>query len=446
MADAREPGNVSPEAAPDRVRERVSDADRDRTVTVLREHVVAGRLTLDEFSERVAVALEARTVGDLETCLAHLPDQIAPPAESQRRRPRRWFIAVMSGSRAKGRWRISGRTTAVALMGGCDIDLRHAEIDGAEVVISAVAFWGGIKVTVPEGFDVELEGFSFMGGRHLRLRNVPRIPGSPRIRIRGFAIMGGIDIRSRTSRTAYAIGESIVKHVVGSMSTVLPALTGASGAPMDLEALGRTIKEQLREQRVAMPGSRRSGERSEARPSGLTVTSDASGEGTITILFSDMADYAGMTERLGDVASRELLQDHHRLVRDNLQRHGGREIKVQGDGFMVAFGSVARSLRCAAEMQRAFLTYSESHEDRPIQIHIGVHTGEVIEQDDDFLGHTVIVASRLADAAGPGEILVSSVSEQLVERTEEFCFEDHREAVLKGLTRPQHVATLVWHE
>ena len=54
-----------------------------------------------------------------------------------------------------------------------------------------------------------------------------------------------------------------------------------------------------------------------------------------------MVDYAGMTERLGDNASRRVLHEHHRIVRDAVARNGGREIKVQGDGFMVAFGGVA---------------------------------------------------------------------------------------------------------
>jgi class 3 adenylate cyclase len=67
-----------------------------------------------------------------------------------------------------------------------------------------------------------------------------------------------------------------------------------------------------------------------------------------------------------------------------------------------------------------------------------------MEEDDDFLGHTVIVASRIASVAVPGEILVSALSAQLVERTDEFNFVDYREATLKGLTRPQQVATLVW--
>jgi class 3 adenylate cyclase len=157
-----------------------------------------------------------------------------------------------------------------------------------------------------------------------------------------------------------------------------------------------------------------------------------------------MVDYAGMTERLGDQMSRQLLREHHRIVRSLLERHGGREIKVQGDGFMVAFGGVARALRCAVDLQRAFLVYSQDHQNEPIQVHIGVHTGDAVEEDDDFLGHTVIVASRLATVAGPGEILVSSLSEQLVQGTGEFTFIEHRESVLKGMTRAQQSATLAW--
>jgi class 3 adenylate cyclase len=67
-----------------------------------------------------------------------------------------------------------------------------------------------------------------------------------------------------------------------------------------------------------------------------------------------------------------------------------------------------------------------------------------MEEDDDFLGHTVIVASRISDVAGPGEVLVSSLTAQMVERSEEFTFADQREITLKGLSRPQPVARLVW--
>jgi class 3 adenylate cyclase len=309
-----------------------------------------------------------------------------------------------------------------------------------------------------------------MGGRKLKLRNVPMVPGSPRIRVRGFAMMGGVHVRSKPTRATGEIGQSIVDHVLGAMDS-LPALTGASGEPVDLAALGRDIRDQVRAQRRAgrqrsderherherhAPGRPRYGAAGPPQPDGGAPSPESgssrsagdgapgSGEGTVTILFSDMVDYAGMTERLGDQVSRELLREHHLIVRQLLENHGGREVKVQGDGFMVAFGGVARALRCAADMQRAFLAYSAEHRDRPIQVHIGIHTGEAMEEEDDFLGHTVIVASRLADVAGPGEVLVSGLSAQLVERTEEFVFVDFRQATLKGLTRPQQVATLAW--
>jgi class 3 adenylate cyclase len=268
-----------------------------------------------------------------------------------------------------------------------------------------VAFWGGIRITVPEGFDVELRGFSFMGGRRLRLKDVPRIPGSPVIIVKAYSVMGGIDVRSRSSRSSRA-------------------------------ALARAVSENI------LAGRRRSrhSERVTALPGAGTATTD----GTVTILFCDMVDYAGLTERLGDRASRELLHEHHRIVRDAVARHGGREISVQGDGFMVAFGGAARALRCGVDIQKAFESYAPPNGPERIAVHIGIHTGDAVTEGDDLLGHTVIVASRLADVASPGEILVSSLSEQLVAGSGEFEFTAHREIALKGLARPQSGATLEW--
>jgi class 3 adenylate cyclase len=455
--------------------QRMADADRDRTVTLLREHVVDGRITLDEFSDRVGVALQARTRGELEEVMANLPDLAIPIEETRRRKARRWFIGVMSGAGAQGRWRISGRTTAIAVMGGCDLDLRHAEIDGPEIIITAIAIMGGINIVVPEGFDVELNVIPFMGGRNLKLRNVPLVPGSPRIVINGLAMMGGVDVKSRPSRTGKEIGQTIIDHVLGAVPN-MPSLSGSEG-PIDLDALKRDIREQIRASRNASRQSRHGHDHarhSHARhdqpgddvslgtsapvaptpppkPEAPAVngSDDAPrqpNEGTVTILFIDMVDYAGMTERLGDHGSREVLREQHRTVRELLGNHGGREVKVQGDGFMVAFGSAARALRCAGDMQRAFVAYTKDHQDTPIEVHIGIHTGEAMEEDDDFLGHTVIVASRLADVARPGEVLVSALSAQLVERTEEFHFVNYRQESLKGLTRPQQVATMLWSD
>jgi len=456
MAEWPEPAKQPPPTARPELAERVADADRDRTITMLREHVVDGRLTLDEFSERVGLALESRTRGDLDSVMENLPGTTPMVGDSSSRKTRRWHVAVMSGHEAKGRWRLGARTNAVAVMGGCDLDLRRAEIEGPEVVITAVAFWGGINITVPEGIDVELEGFSFMGGRSIKLRDVALVPGSPRIRVRGFAVMGGVDVRSKPNRSGKQALSS-VQSVLDSVSDVISGLP-ERGEPIDLRTLGHDIRRQIHatrrevhhQMRDDMLNRRRewSGFGSDPEPAPTAPEPPAAQptvtDGTVTIMFSDMVDYAGMTERLGDQISRELLREHHAIVRSMLERHGGREVKVQGDGFMVAFGGVARALRCAVDVQRAFSSYSQSHGERPIQVHIGVHTGDAVEEDDDFLGHTVIVASRLAAVAGPGEILVSSLSELLVQGTGEFTFVDHRDTELKGMTRAQGSATLAW--
>ncbi len=377
-------------------------------MTQLREHVVEGRLTLDEFSERVGLALQAKTRGDLEAVMTDLPlpaaGLVPEPVVAPPRKKRRWHVAIMSGHSTKGRWRISGKTNAVAVMGGCDMDLRRAEIDGPEVEITAFAFWGGIDILVPEGFDVDLQGFSFMGGRSLRLKDVPIVPGSPRIVVRGFAVMGGIDVKSRPNRS----GRALTRGGRAEVTDVLPEDSASQTAEL------------------------------------ATVDADFGTDGTVTILFCDMVDYAGMTERLGDQASRRVLHEHHRIVREAVARHGGREVKVQGDGFMVAFGGVARALRSAIDIQRAVGASVPEEASAPIAVHIGVHTGDAVAEGDDYLGHTVIVASRLADVAGPGEILVSSLSEQLVQGSGEFTFDDHRETRLKGMARAQQSATLAW--
>jgi class 3 adenylate cyclase len=478
-------------STPDRgLTERVADADRDRTVTLLREHVVEGRLTLDEFSERMGAALEAKTRGELVAVMADLPTTgsvpTASPTTATSRKTSRWHIAVMSGHSTRGRWRIGAKTKAVAVMGGCDMDLRRAEIEGPEVEITAIAFWGGIEIIVPEGFDVELRGFSFMGGRSLRLRDVPIVPGSPRIIVRGFAVMGGIEVKSRPNRSSKQIGRSTSSMVQDALDSAAAytqdALNAAADAtpdgPVDLAALGRQIRRELHAQRHAykhVDRRQRRGDSAAAAgppapptppappfstststpsstptPSSEPATFEASDDqaplpnvGTVTILFCDMVDYAGMTERLGDNASRRVLHEHHRIVRDAVARNGGREIKVQGDGFMVAFGGVAPAMRCAIDTQRACRDHVTT-EGEKIAVHIGIHTGDAVVEDDDYLGHTVIVASRLADAASPGEILVSSLSEQLVQGSGEFSFDGHRETPLKGMARAQLSATLNW--
>lgn len=177
---------------------RLSDAERDAVALRLREAAVDGRLTLAELSERLERAYGARTSGELEPVVADLPATPTPPA---RRAPRRWLVSIMGGHAIRGRFRVSGPMTAIAIMGGCDIDLRDAEVDTDEVVLRCVAVMGGVNVVVPERVEVDERGFALLGGREIKTSSAPALPGTPLVRVRTFAFMGGISVRSKPRRT-----------------------------------------------------------------------------------------------------------------------------------------------------------------------------------------------------------------------------------------------------
>ena len=74
-------------------------------------------------------------------------------------------------------------------------------------------------------------------------------------------------------------------------------------------------------------------------------------DGTVTLMFSDVCDYSGITDRLGDVAANELLREYVAIVRGHIDAQGGHVVKSHGDGLMIAFPSVVRGLRCAVDVQ-----------------------------------------------------------------------------------------------
>ena len=175
---------------------RVSDAERDETLRILGEHASVGRLTLDELEERSGRALAAKTRGELATLTGDLPQEAGQgrPAPAPAKKPVRWMVAIMSGSHRRGRFRAVGSINAIAIMGGDEIDLREAEIEGGELTVNAFAIMGGANVYVPDSVEVELGGFSIMGGNtEFGSARSPR-PGAPLIRIRGFNLCGGVNV------------------------------------------------------------------------------------------------------------------------------------------------------------------------------------------------------------------------------------------------------------
>jgi class 3 adenylate cyclase len=169
----------------------------------------------------------------------------------------------------------------------------------------------------------------------------------------------------------------------------------------------------------------------------------ASPDGTVTLLFSDIEGSTAKTEELGDQRWMEVLREHNAIVREQLAAHGGFEVKSEGDGFMLAFQSARKALQCAIETQKAFAMRAESA-DHPIQVRMGLHTGEVIKEGDDFYGKHVNLAARIAGQAAGGEILVSSLLKELTASGGDIGFDDGRAVELKGLSGGHRVYAVKW--
>lgn len=174
---------------------RVSDLERDQTVASLRDDLVAGRLTLDEFSERIEVAFQARVGRDLELARKDLP-QSQPPVPSPgapRRRPTRLTTALFGHVVRRGRIRLGRRTQVVSIVGDVDLDLREAETGATRVTVGLLTLFGNVDVYLPEGIDVDVGGVIVFGHRREWGRDAAR-PDSPLVRVRAHGVFGTVDV------------------------------------------------------------------------------------------------------------------------------------------------------------------------------------------------------------------------------------------------------------
>jgi hypothetical protein len=176
---------------------RPSDSEREAAARALREHLVDGRLTLEEFSARLDRIYSAATRGELEEVAVDLP--ATAPAVAPSRPGSRWIVALLGGVLRRGRWRLAERATVVAVMGGCELDLRGVALESPETKLTCIAIMGGIQIVVPEGVDVELSGIALLGGNESHVAE-PLHPGAPLLRIRAVAVMGGVDVRTKPAR------------------------------------------------------------------------------------------------------------------------------------------------------------------------------------------------------------------------------------------------------
>jgi class 3 adenylate cyclase len=144
-----------------------------------------------------------------------------------------------------------------------------------------------------------------------------------------------------------------------------------------------------------------------------------------TVLFTDIVGSTRLAAELGDARWQGLLADHNRVVRRHLDRFGGTEVKVVGDGFLATFDGPARAVRCA-------LAIRDDVKELGLEIRAGLHVGEIEVLPDDVAGLAVHLGARVSALAGASEVLVSSTIKDLVVGSG-LDFEDRGIHELKGV-------------
>jgi class 3 adenylate cyclase len=165
----------------------------------------------------------------------------------------------------------------------------------------------------------------------------------------------------------------------------------------------------------------------------------SSDTGTVTLMFSDVEGSTQISESIGDDEWASLISGHMAAVRTSVENHRGTLIKTLGDGAMAAFAAVADALRCALELQ-------DQATELPFSIRIGLHTGDAIRADGDYIGITVNKAARITSAAEPGEVMLSSVTAEMA-TGQGFDVGTSRAVELKGLAGSHRLTQLMgWPE
>jgi hypothetical protein len=171
---------------------RASDADRERALAALRDHLAAGRLTLEEFCERVEAALRATVTGELARLQDDLPDALVKSPGSSRRAAR-FTAALLSHVVRRGQFRLRGWALAASAWGDLDFDLRDAAMDKGRAAVTVLAAFGNVDIYVPEGVNVDVGGLTVFGHRRDWGHDAGQ-PDAPVIDIRVLGFAGTVDV------------------------------------------------------------------------------------------------------------------------------------------------------------------------------------------------------------------------------------------------------------
>jgi class 3 adenylate cyclase len=160
-----------------------------------------------------------------------------------------------------------------------------------------------------------------------------------------------------------------------------------------------------------------------------------------TIVFSDIVSSTDLVIKVGDAVARDMFLKHDRIVRDQIEKHGGRELQNLGDGFMLSFESATTAIKCACKIQKEVSVKLPE-----MRIRMGINTGDVVMREGNHpFGQAVVLASRVASQADGGEILVSDITRRLVAGSK-FPFAERGEFKPKGFDTIEKIHEVLWRQ
>lgn len=165
---------------------------------------------------------------------------------------------------------------------------------------------------------------------------------------------------------------------------------------------------------------------------------------TVTFLYADLRGFTAFIEERGDAAGAELVSEYRQLVRAEIARTGGRELKTEGDSFLVEFRTARQALECATGILSGAEARTSARPDLPLRIGVGLHAGEPVRFEQDYIGSAVNVAARLGQAADAGELLVSDVVRGLLRTSGSPPAREREGLALKGIADPPRVYAFEW--
>ena len=165
---------------------------------------------------------------------------------------------------------------------------------------------------------------------------------------------------------------------------------------------------------------------------------------TLTFLFADIRDYTSFVEEHGDAQAGRLIAEFRRIVRAQLAATGGGEVKTEGDSFYLVFRTAAQAVRCGAAILHEAELFSRPN--RALRVGVGIHAGEPVALEGQYVGSAVNLAARIGSAAESGELLISDTVRGLLRTSGLPPLTEHAPMQLKGIQDVPRIYSVDWRQ